>query len=73
MFKPMDCPKCGKEPEGSIGRVSDTRFIYEFICWGNKDGSFHGYAQAGTRIGAILRWNAYCRRELRRTRKEKEK
>ena len=57
MIKPVKCAECGREPEYSVGLVSNVRFIHELICWGNKDGGFHSYAQARTYIGAILRWN----------------
>lgn len=67
MIKPISCEKCGNEPEGSVGRVSNTRFINELICWGNKDGGLHSYAQARTRLGAILRWNWRQRRARRKS------
>ena len=62
MIKPMECPKCGQQPE--IYSVNDAGVFCVHAVHANY------YNWSGTTLGAILRWNAYCRRELHRMRKE---
>ena len=74
MIKPMECPRCRKEP--AYGFYSDDgnnkNVTYEVFCYGADCKSKIGSITAKTYIGAVLKWNAHCRRELRRIKKEKK-
>jgi hypothetical protein len=80
MIRPMECPRCHEKP------LTPFRYLV-MLASGGKAFRWTVFAMnqngcdicgeeifAITRIGAILLWNAHCRRELRRMKKEgKEK
>lgn len=63
-MKIESCPKCGEKPR--IYYVSAGVLCVHT----DSENGIHYFEWSNTKLGAIIKWNRFCRRERRRMKKE---